>query len=68
MFLPERTPISVRVAVALQLKLIFLFDTEIIVSASFMFSLTMAVSNEVVHAVDEKQHVSELHFEAPYTE
>ena len=59
----EGAPTFVRVAVALPLERIFLFDAEIILLASF--GLTMAGSNEVVGAVDEKPRPSEVRSEAP---
>ena len=47
----------VRDPVVLSLELIFLFDAEIIVPA--LFGLTVAESNEVVGAVDEKPRPSD---------
>ena len=57
----EGDPTFVRVAVVLPLELIFLFNAEIILPASF--GLTMAGSNEAVGAVDEKQRPSEVRSE-----
>ena len=54
----EGAPIFVRVAVALPLELIFLFDAEIILPVSFGF--TVAGSNEIAGAVDEKPRMGAL--------
>ena len=59
----EGAPTFSRSAVAHPLELIFLFDDEIVMSTSF--GLTVAVSNEVVGAVDEKPLPSEVRSEAP---
>ena len=53
----------VRDPVVLSLELIFLFDAEITMPA--LFGLTVAGSNEVVGAVNEKPRPSEVRSEAP---